>query len=76
MRTSVDRSHPARGGSAVSAARADQEAGRVPAGASPPIGRAEELKVRLNHFHTPILDHLIVGGNGYFSFAREGLLNR
>ncbi|MEW6217443.1 MAG: JAB domain-containing protein, partial [Candidatus Bipolaricaulota bacterium] len=22
-----------------------------------------------------VLDHLIVGGNGYFSFAREGLLN-
>ena len=35
----------------------------------------EEMKALLNHLDVRILDHLIVGGNGYFSFAREGLLN-
>ena len=35
----------------------------------------EDLKALLRHLDVRVLDHLIVGGNGYFSFAREGLLN-
>ena len=35
----------------------------------------EELKALLAHLDVRVLDHLIVGGNGYFSFAREGLLH-
>lgn len=35
----------------------------------------EDLKALLKHLDVRVLDHLIVGGNGYFSFAREGLLN-
>ena len=34
----------------------------------------EDLKALLAHLDVRVLDHLIVGGNGYFSFAREGLL--
>ena len=33
------------------------------------------MKAHLNHFVAPIFDRLIVGGHGYFSFAREGPLN-
>jgi DNA repair protein RadC len=36
----------------------------------------EDLKGILAHLDVRVVDHLIVGGNGYFSFAREGLLNR
>ena len=36
----------------------------------------EDLKALLCHLDVRVVDHLIVGGNGYFSFAREGLLNR
>jgi DNA repair protein RadC len=36
----------------------------------------EDLKAILQHIDVRVVDHLIVGGNGYFSFAREGLLNR
>jgi DNA repair protein RadC len=36
----------------------------------------EDLKALLAHLDVRVVDHLIVGGNGYFSFAREGLLNR
>jgi DNA repair protein RadC len=36
----------------------------------------EELQGLLQHIDTRLVDHLIVGGNGYFSFAREGLLHR
>ena len=36
----------------------------------------EDLKSLLAHLDVRVVDHLIVGGNGYFSFAREGLLNR
>ncbi len=36
----------------------------------------EDLKGLLAHLDVRIVDHLILGGNGYFSFAREGLLNR
>ena len=36
----------------------------------------EDLKALLQHIDVRVIDHLIVGGNGYFSFAREGLLNR
>jgi DNA repair protein RadC len=35
----------------------------------------EDLKALLGHLDVRVVDHLIVGGNGYFSFAREGLLN-
>ncbi len=34
----------------------------------------EDLKGLLAHLDVRVVDHLIVGGNGYFSFAREGLL--
>lgn len=34
----------------------------------------EELKGVLQKIDVRVIDHLIVGGNGYFSFAREGLL--
>jgi DNA repair protein RadC len=34
----------------------------------------EELKGVLQRIDVRVIDHLIVGGNGYFSFAREGLL--
>jgi len=34
----------------------------------------EELKKLLALLDIRVVDHLIVGGNGYFSFAREGLL--
>jgi DNA repair protein RadC len=36
----------------------------------------EDLKALLGHLDVRVVDHLIVGGNGYFSFAREGLLNK
>lgn len=36
----------------------------------------EDLKALLAHLDVRIVDHVILGGNGYFSFAREGLLNR
>ncbi len=36
----------------------------------------EDLKSLLAHLDVRVVDHLILGGNGYFSFAREGLLNR
>ncbi len=36
----------------------------------------EEMKALLTHLDVRVVDHLIVGGNGYFSFAREGLLNK
>jgi DNA repair protein RadC len=35
----------------------------------------EDLKSLLGHLDVRVVDHMIVGGNGYFSFAREGLLN-
>ena len=35
----------------------------------------EELKALLGHLDVRVVDHIIAGGNGYFSFAREGLLN-
>jgi DNA repair protein RadC len=35
----------------------------------------EELKGVLQRIDVRVIDHLIVGGNGYFSFAREGLLS-
>ena len=35
----------------------------------------EDLKSLLAHLDVRVVDHLIVGGNGYFSFAREGLLD-
>ena len=35
----------------------------------------EDLRMILNHIDVRVIDHLIVGGNGYFSFAREGLLS-
>jgi DNA repair protein RadC len=35
----------------------------------------EELRCVLNHSDVRVIDHLIVGGNGYFSFAREGMLS-
>lgn len=34
----------------------------------------EELKKVLQAIDVRVVDHLILGGNGYFSFAREGLL--
>lgn len=34
----------------------------------------EELRGVLQRIDVRVIDHLIVGGNGYFSFAREGLL--
>ncbi len=34
----------------------------------------EELKGVLSRIDVRVVDHLILGGNGYFSFAREGLL--
>lgn len=34
----------------------------------------QDLKALLAHLDVRVLDHLIVGGNGYFSFAREGVL--
>lgn len=34
----------------------------------------EELKKVLGMVGCRVVDHIIVGGNGYFSFAREGLL--
>ena len=36
----------------------------------------EDLKTLLGHLDVRVVDHLIVGANGYFSFAREGLMNR
>jgi len=36
----------------------------------------EDLKSLLAHIDVRVVDHLILGGNGFFSFAREGLLNR
>ena len=35
----------------------------------------EDMKAFLPHLDVRVVDHLIVGGNGYFSFAREALLN-
>ena len=34
----------------------------------------EDLRGLLKHIDVRVIDHIIVGGNGYFSFAREGLL--
>jgi DNA repair protein RadC len=34
----------------------------------------EELQSLLQHLDVRVVDHIIVAGNGYFSFAREGLL--
>jgi DNA repair protein RadC len=34
----------------------------------------DQLKAVLSQIDVRVLDHLIVGGNGYFSFSREGLL--
>ena len=34
----------------------------------------EDLKALLSNLDVRVVDHLIIGGNGYFSFAREGLL--
>lgn len=36
----------------------------------------EDLKATLKHIDVRVLDHMILGGNGYFSFAREGLLSQ
>jgi DNA repair protein RadC len=36
----------------------------------------EDLAQILRTIDVRVVDHLILGGNGYFSFAREGLLNR
>ncbi len=36
----------------------------------------EELISLLSHLEVRVVDHIIVGGNGHFSFAREGLLSR
>jgi DNA repair protein RadC len=36
----------------------------------------EDLKALLAHLDVRVVDHIILGGNGYFSFAREGLLNK
>jgi DNA repair protein RadC len=35
----------------------------------------EDIRSMLKHIDCRVVDHLIVGGNGYFSFSREGLLN-
>ncbi len=35
----------------------------------------EQLRAVLSQIDVRVLDHLIVGGNGYFSFSREGLLH-
>jgi DNA repair protein RadC len=34
----------------------------------------EQLEALLNHLDVRLIDHIIVGGNGCYSFAREGLL--
>lgn len=34
----------------------------------------EDLKSLLKHLDVRVVDHIIVGANGYFSFSREGLL--
>lgn len=34
----------------------------------------EEMKALLKHLDVRILDHIIVGGNSYLSFAREGMM--
>lgn len=34
----------------------------------------EDLKTLLSHLDVRLIDHIIVGANGYFSFAREGLM--
>ncbi|MEJ2366980.1 MAG: DNA repair protein RadC [Acidobacteriota bacterium] len=39
------------------------------------IRLTEDLVALLRHLDVRVLDHLVVGGNGYFSFAREGLLS-
>jgi DNA repair protein RadC len=39
------------------------------------IRLTEDLIAIPHHLDVRILDHLVIGGNGYFSFAREGLLN-
>ncbi len=35
----------------------------------------EDLRALLKHLDVRVVDHLILGANGYFSFSREGLLN-
>ena len=35
----------------------------------------EDLRIILDRIDCRVVDHVVVGGNGYFSFSREGLLN-
>jgi DNA repair protein RadC len=39
------------------------------------IRLTEDLSKLLAYIDVRVVDHLILGGNGYFSFAREGLLH-
>jgi DNA repair protein RadC len=39
------------------------------------IRLTEDMSKLLGYIDVRVVDHLIVGGNGYFSFAREGLLH-
>jgi len=34
----------------------------------------EKLELLLSHLDIRLLDHIVIGGNGYYSFAREGLV--
>ena len=38
------------------------------------ISLTERLEALLSHLDVRLLDHIVLGGNGYYSFAREGLL--
>ena len=38
------------------------------------IALTEQLEALLSHLDVRLIDHIIVGGNGSYSFAREGLL--
>ena len=38
------------------------------------IALTEQLETLLGHIDVRLIDHIIVGGNGSYSFAREGLL--
>lgn len=49
-----------------------------PSGSTAPspedISLTRQLEGLLHHLDVRLIDHIIVGGNGYYSFAREGLL--
>jgi DNA repair protein RadC len=49
-----------------------------PSGICSPSIKDEELTRRIKHFgkliEMPVLDHLIITDNGYFSFSDNGLL--